>query len=52
MDLGLKNKVIFATKAQSFLLQHGVQLESSFQQFYPECLDHGLRFIQNYSPQQ
>ena len=48
----LKNKVIFAQKAQSFLLQHAEQLESSFQQFYPECLDHGLRFVQNYSPQQ
>ena len=45
----LKNKVIFAEKAQSFILQHGDQLESSFQQFYPECLDHGIKFVQNYS---
>ena len=47
----LNNKVIFAKKAHSFLLQHGEQLESSFQQFYPECLGHGINFIQNYSPQ-
>jgi acyl carrier protein phosphodiesterase len=46
----LKNKVIFAKKAQSFLLQHSDQLESSFQQFYPECLDHGMKFVQNYRP--
>ena len=48
----LKNKVIFAKKARSFILQHDDQLESSFQQFYPECLDHGIKFVQNYSPQQ
>ena len=45
----LKNRVLFATEAQFFLLQHSNQLESSFQQFYPECLDHGLKFVQNYS---
>ncbi|PKG98021.1 ACP phosphodiesterase [Paraglaciecola sp. MB-3u-78] len=45
----LKNKVMFAKKAQFFILQHGDQLESSFQQFYPECLDHGLKFVQDYS---
>tara|TARA_R110000868_G_scaffold235068_2_gene488798 strand:- start:5335 stop:5895 length:561 start_codon:yes stop_codon:yes gene_type:complete len=44
----LKNKVIFAEEAQSFLLQNADQLESSFQQFYPECLDHGIKFIQCY----
>lgn len=44
----LRNKIIFAHKAQLFLLQHNEQLESSFQQFYPECLDHGQKFIQNY----
>jgi acyl carrier protein phosphodiesterase len=48
----LKNKVIFAKKAQSFLLQHSDQLESSFQQFYPECLDHGLKFVRSYNPSQ
>ena len=48
----LKNKVIFAKKAQSFLLQYGEQLESSFQQFYPECLDHGLKFVWSYPPSQ
>jgi acyl carrier protein phosphodiesterase len=46
----LKNKVIFAEEAQYFLLKHHDQLESSFQQFYPECLDHGLKFAENYSP--
>lgn len=46
----LKNKVIFAKKAQSFILEQGDKFESSFQQFYPECLDHGLKFVQNYSP--
>ena len=45
----LKNRVLFATEAQYFLLQHSNQLESSFQQFYPECLEHGLKFVQNYS---
>ncbi|WP_299074999.1 ACP phosphodiesterase [uncultured Paraglaciecola sp.] len=45
----LKNKVLFAKKAQSFLLQYAEPLESSFQQFYPECLDHGLKFTQSYS---
>jgi acyl carrier protein phosphodiesterase len=45
----LKNRVLFATEAQFFLLQHSNQLESSFQQFYPECLEHGLKFVQNYS---
>ena len=44
----LKNKILFAEKAQYFLLQHAVQLESSFQQFYPECLDHGLKFVRSY----
>lgn len=48
----LKNKVIFAEKAQKFVLKHSKQLESSFQQFYPECLDHGLQFIQSYDPSQ
>jgi acyl carrier protein phosphodiesterase len=48
----LKNKVIFAKKAQSFILKHGDKLESSFQEFYPECLDHGLKFVEHYSPQQ
>lgn len=43
----LKNKVIFAKKAQSFILKHSDQLETSFQQFYPECLDHGLKYIQS-----
>ena len=47
----LKNKVIFAQKAEAFLFQHADKLESSFQQFYPECLDHGLNFVRNYSPQ-
>jgi acyl carrier protein phosphodiesterase len=45
----LRNKVIFANQAQSFLLLNGDKLESSFQQFYPECLDHGLKFVQDYS---
>ena len=44
----LKHKVVFAKKAQLFLLQYGDQLESSFQQFYPECLDHGLKFVRSY----
>ena len=44
----LKHKVVFAKKAQSFLLQHSDQLESSFQQFYPECLDHGLKYVRSY----
>jgi acyl carrier protein phosphodiesterase len=48
----LKNKVVFAKKAQFFLLQYGDQLESTFQQFYPECLDHGLKFVQSYHPSQ
>ena len=45
----LKNRVLFANKAQFFLLQNSNQLESSFQQFYPECLEHGLKFVQDYS---
>jgi acyl carrier protein phosphodiesterase len=48
----LKNKVIFAEEALSFLMQNAEQLESSFQQFYPECLDHGIKFIQCYEPLQ
>jgi acyl carrier protein phosphodiesterase len=48
----LKNKVIFAKKAQSLFLQYGEQLESNFQQFYPECLDHGLKFVWSYPPSQ
>lgn len=44
----LKHKVVFAKKAQLFLLQYGDLLESSFQQFYPECLDHGLKFVRSY----
>ena len=46
----LNNRIIFADKAQSFILKHGEQLESSFEQFYPECLDHGLQFVQSYDP--
>ncbi len=46
----LKNKVIFAEKARPFLLQYGDQLESSFQQFYPECLEHGMKFVRAYHP--
>jgi acyl carrier protein phosphodiesterase len=48
----LNNKILFAEKAQSFLLENGDQLESSFQQFYPECLDHGLKFVRSYNPSQ
>lgn len=44
----LHNKVMFAENAQSFLLQNGEQLESSFQQFYPECLEHGMKFVRSY----
>ena len=46
----LQNKVIFAKKAECFLLQYGERLESSFQQFYPECLHHGLKFVRSYHP--
>jgi acyl carrier protein phosphodiesterase len=45
----LKNRVLFAKKAEFFLLQHADQLESGFQQFYPECLNHGLKFVQDYA---
>jgi acyl carrier protein phosphodiesterase len=48
----LKHKVVFAKKAQHFLIQHVEQLESSFQQFYPECLEHGLKFVRSYHPPQ
>tara|TARA_R110000751_G_scaffold35564_1_gene87359 strand:- start:75410 stop:75958 length:549 start_codon:yes stop_codon:yes gene_type:complete len=48
----LKNKVLFAEQAQYFVLKHSDLLESSFQQFYPECLEHGLKFIQSYNPPQ
>jgi acyl carrier protein phosphodiesterase len=44
----LHNKIMFAEDAQSFLLQNGEQLESSFQQFYPECLEHGMKFVRSY----
>jgi acyl carrier protein phosphodiesterase len=44
----LKNKIIFADKAQLFLQQNSEFLESRFHQFYPECLDHGVKFIQSY----
>ncbi len=47
----LNNRIIFAKKAQSFLLQQSEQLEYCFQQFYPECLEHGMKFVKNYSPQ-
>lgn len=50
IETRLKDKVIFADQAQHFVLKHSEQLESSFQQFYPECLQHGLRFIQSYQP--
>lgn len=46
----LKNRVIFAENAKSFILKHNEQLESSFEQFYPECLNHGLQFVQSYDP--
>jgi acyl carrier protein phosphodiesterase len=46
----LKNRVIFAENAQAFIIKHSKLLESSFQQFYPECLDHGLQFVQSYEP--
>ena len=52
VECRLKNKVIFANKAQSFLLNHGDKLESSFQQFYPECLDYGLNFVRSYQSTQ
>ena len=45
----LNNKVIFAEKAEAFVIEHGEQHESSFQQFYPECLEHGLRFVKSNS---
>lgn len=48
----LKHKVVFAKKVQHFLIQHVEQLESSFQQFYPECLEHGLKFVRSYHPPQ
>lgn len=44
----LKGKILFAKESQQFLLQNGEKLESCFQQFYPECLEHGTKFIQNY----
>jgi acyl carrier protein phosphodiesterase len=44
----LKNKVIFANKAQLFLQQNSELLESRFHQFYPECLEHGMKYIQSY----
>jgi acyl carrier protein phosphodiesterase len=50
IETRLKNKVIFANQAKCFVQEHSNQLESSFQQFYPECLDHGLKFIQSYDP--
>jgi acyl carrier protein phosphodiesterase len=46
----LNNKVIFAEKARDFVLKHGDQLESSFQQFYPECLEHGQLFVKQNQP--
>ncbi|GAC21869.1 acyl carrier protein phosphodiesterase [Paraglaciecola arctica] len=44
----LNNKVIFADKAQLFLHQNSEFLESRFHQFYPECLEHGMKYIQSY----
>ena len=44
----LKYKILFAEKAQDFIQQHAVLLESRFEQFYPECLEHGLHFIHSY----
>lgn len=41
----LNNRVIFAEKARKFVLENSGQLESSFQQFYPECLEHGFHFV-------
>lgn len=46
----LKNKIVFAERAKDFVLKNSDLLESSFQQFYPECLDHGVQFIQSYVP--
>lgn len=45
----LRNKVIFAEKAQDYVLNHEDLLESSFRQFYPECLEHGLHFVQSFT---
>jgi acyl carrier protein phosphodiesterase len=47
----LKNKVLFAHKAEAYLKHNGEQLESIFQQFYPECLEHGISFVRSYSIQ-
>ncbi|MBL4630407.1 MAG: DUF479 domain-containing protein [Paraglaciecola sp.] len=44
----LNYKILFAEKAQHFIQQHTQLLESRFEQFYPECLEHGLHFTHSY----
>lgn len=44
----LQNKILFADNALLFLQQNSELLESRFHQFYPECLEHGVKFIQSY----
>lgn len=44
----LNHKILFAEKAQCFIHQHKQLLESTFEQFYPKCLEHGQNFTQSY----
>lgn len=44
----LNYKIIFADNAQAFIQKNTQLLESRFNQFYPECLEHGEKFTQSY----
>jgi acyl carrier protein phosphodiesterase len=48
IETRLNHKIIFAEKAQCFVQQHALLLESTFEQFYPKCLEHGLDFTHSY----
>lgn len=41
----LKHKVVFAKSAEIYIQQNAIQLESTFEEFYPELIDHSLDFI-------
>ncbi len=45
----LNNKVQFAQQAKVFIDNNSEFLESSFHQFYPDCLKHAEQFIQRYN---
>ncbi|MGS2719482.1 acyl carrier protein phosphodiesterase [Paraglaciecola aestuariivivens] len=43
----LKNKLIFADNANLFITNNSEFLESSFHQFYPDCLDYSKQVVES-----